>query len=255
MGEELNPVNAGQEDVVDSQMDGIQEEQGTDETVNAGEGEVANPEEKKPVQSPEENAKIAAARRTAEAKAKDEIIAELFGQEYGIKTYTEYQAALAKQQEQERLAELTQNNIPEEVAKEIIENRKFREEAKAKEYDLLIEQKKAALKDKPYFAELEADIDNLVKDSKSRGQLIDLEVAYKYLRGEKMEELLSKTEDDAVKRTIANVHDRAKRGVGALSSDAGSTDADITGINLDMAAAFGNDPKEIAKYVKKQSRS
>lgn len=253
MDEQLNSVNAEQENVVDSQLENEQKE--TVETVNADKEEVATSKQKeKPVQTQEENAKIAAARRTAEQKAKDDVIAEMYGETHGIKTYAEYQAAIARQREQEQLDEMVKKDVPEEVAKELLENRKFREEVKARDYDAQIEKQKVALKDRPFFVELEPDIDVLIKDSKSKGQLIDVEVAYKYLRGDKMEELLSKTKDDTTKRVVADIHDRAKR-AGGISPDAGGADdVDISDINIDMAAAFGNDPKDIAKYVKKQTR-
>lgn len=64
---------------------------------------VAEPVEEvaKPQQSKEENAKYAAIRREAEKKAKsqaqDELIAELFGESYGIRTYSEYKKALERE--------------------------------------------------------------------------------------------------------------------------------------------------------------
>jgi hypothetical protein len=259
MDEILNSENAEQENVVDSPQE--ETEQDTAETVSADKTDDAENEEvtpsqqkEKPVQTPEENAKIAAARRAAAQRAKDEVIAEVYGETNGIKTYADYRAALAKQQEQEQITEMLQSNIPEAVAKELLESRKFREEAQKKEYDAQIEKQKAVLRDQPYFIALEPEIDALISDSKSRGQQINVAVAYNYLRGAKMDELMKKADEKKEKSTVANIQDRMKR-PGSITADSTTGDsADISNIDLDMAAAFGNDPKEIAKYVNKSMR-
>lgn len=64
------------------------------------------------------------------SRAKDELIAEMYGESHGIRTYAQYQEALAKQRETEQLEQM-KKDLPEDVAKEIIENRKFREKAEA----------------------------------------------------------------------------------------------------------------------------
>lgn len=118
------------------------------ESVNT---EVA-PVENKQVQSAEENAKFAEVRRKAaeeaKVKAKDEMISEMYGASHGIHTYAEYQAAMAKQEQEQKLSELLAQNIPEEYAKEMLESRKFREqfeaEQKAKQQQ---EQQQADMKD------------------------------------------------------------------------------------------------------------
>jgi hypothetical protein len=128
-----NSFNEEQGNVVDSQSES--ESQSTDnsnvETVNADNGEVVTPQQKeKPVQSAEENAKFAAVRREAETKARekarDELITEMYGSQ-GITTYAQYQKAIEEQQQKEKMNELLQNNIPEDVAREILEARQLRE--------------------------------------------------------------------------------------------------------------------------------
>ena len=101
-------------------------------------GEVATPQQnEKPIQSAEENAKFAEVRRraTEEARtaARDEMIAEMYGQSHGIKTYAEYQEAIANQEQEQKLADLLEQNIPEEYATEMLENRKFREQFEAEQ--------------------------------------------------------------------------------------------------------------------------
>jgi hypothetical protein len=151
MDEENLNLNEGQEDAVDSQTEQVDS---TVETVNADNADATTgkQEETKPVQSPEENAKFAEVRRKTEAeakaKARDELIAEMYGKSHGIHTYAEYQEALAKQEEEQKLSEMLKKYIPEEYAKEMIENRKFREqfesEQKAKQQQ---EQKQADMID------------------------------------------------------------------------------------------------------------
>lgn len=132
----LNTVDAVQEGVVDSQ---IGQAETTVETVNADNVNVTTDkqEETKPVQSAEENAKFAEVRRKAaeEAKAKtrDEMIAEMYGATHGINTYAEYQEALAKQEQEQKLAELLEQGISDEVATELLETRKFREQYQAEQ--------------------------------------------------------------------------------------------------------------------------
>jgi hypothetical protein len=131
MGEENLNLNEGQENVVDSQTEQVD---ATVETVNADNADVTpGKQETKPVQSAEENARYADIRRKAEAEAKDKVIDEMYGASHGIHTYAEYQAAIAKQQEEEKLNELLNEGISEKFATELIENRKFCEQIQAEQ--------------------------------------------------------------------------------------------------------------------------
>lgn len=135
MDEQNLNLNEGHEDVVDSQNG--QAEQSV-MTVNADNADVTTgKQEGKQVQSAEENARFAEVRRKTEAeakaKARDELIAEMYGKTHGINTYAEYQQALAKQEEEQRLSELLNEGISEKFATELIENRKFREQYEAEQ--------------------------------------------------------------------------------------------------------------------------
>lgn len=130
----LNP-SEGASEVVGTQTETQATEQENASTESAI-GEVATPQQnEKPVQSAEENARFAQVRREAEqkayAKAQDELISNMYGVSHGIHTYAEYQAALDKQEQEQRLSELLEQNIPEEYATEMLENRKFREQFEA----------------------------------------------------------------------------------------------------------------------------
>ena len=132
----LNTVDAVQESAVDFQSEQVET---TVETVNADNVNATNDrqEETKPIQSAEENAKFAEVRRKAteeaRTKAKDEMIAEMYGATHGINTYAEYQEAISKQEQEQKLAELLEQGLSDEVATELIETRKFREQYQAEQ--------------------------------------------------------------------------------------------------------------------------
>lgn len=124
MGEQnVNVVNATQENVVDSQTSNI--ENTSTASVN---GDVATSTvETKHVQSPEENARFAEIRRRAEQEARDKVIAELYGQSHGIYTWADYQKAVKAQEEAQERERLSQA-LPEDVASELLEIKRFKQE-------------------------------------------------------------------------------------------------------------------------------
>jgi DNA repair exonuclease SbcCD ATPase subunit len=129
-----NSVNAEVEtDVVDS-SDTVETESVNEEVApSQEETEQQQEQTEKKEQSPEENAKFAEVRRKAEAqaaaKAKDDMIAEMYGESHGIYTYADYQKAVAEQREQEEMAKLAEEKeIPEDVAKELYEAKKLKEQ-------------------------------------------------------------------------------------------------------------------------------
>ena len=101
-----------------------------------------------------------------------------------------------------------------------------------------------------YFAMIEQEVDEIVNNNPG----LDYKTAYNHTVGAKINELEKELSSKVEKRTIANVHDRARRkNVGG--SDGGS-DESVTPTtyldkdSMDMSIAFGNDPREVAKYVK-----
>lgn len=116
-----------------------------------------------------------------------------------------------------------------------------------------LEKEKEPFKEKLYFKELEPEIDQLIAENAQKGIDISVEATYFYLRGQKLEELMSKETEKTVKSTVANIHDRARRGVVTQDSSHGD-DLDTSEVDVEMAKAFGTDPKKIASYVKKQTK-
>lgn len=136
MEEENLNLNEGQEGAVDSQTEVNETEQAIS-TESVNDGVATSQQNEKPVQSAEENAKFAQVRRDAEqkayAKAQDDVIEKMYGASHGIHTFAEYEAARAKQEQEQELQELLAKNIPEEYATEMLESRKLREQLKAEQ--------------------------------------------------------------------------------------------------------------------------
>lgn len=159
-----------------------------------------------------------------------------------------------QKQEREMAGELRQMltdnpDMTEAVAKRLLkqeqEIKAIKQRDSQREFSTIIQSQKAELKDKPFFKELEADIDKMI----SAAPGIDAKTAYNYLKGERFDELLEQAKKNTKKSTIADLHDKAKRGL-TSPSESLEDDVDITDVDTDMARAFGNDPKEIAKYKK-----
>lgn len=250
-----NLLNEGQEDVVDSQNIDSQEEEKEEESLQSEKTqEVAKPEQGK-----EENAKFAQERRDKEEhfknKAKDELISEMYGDQ-GIHTYKEYQEALQKQREEEQRQKLIDNGIDPDVLKEAVASdpdvqwaKTFREKQVVEDFRNQVKDEKALLKDKPYFSDLETEIDTLVEDGLQKGQFINAEAAYKFLVGNNIDTLLSKSKDQATKQTLADVQDRANRGLTGNSDTNTDSDYTLSEEAQIMAAEMGVSPKNLAKRL------
>lgn len=189
-------------------------------------------------------------------KARDELIAEMYGETYGIRKYAEYQKAVEQQRRQAEVQQYANDNgMTEEEAKEKLEDKQrlqsVESELKLTKRMMSLDKEKAPHKDKKYFKELEAEVDQLVIDNAQRGVDISWEAAFTFIRGGKVDEFENQAVSSAVKSTVANIHDRAKRGVVSADGNVGE-DVDTSDVNMDMAKAFGTNPTKIAKYVKQQ---
>lgn len=159
-----------------------------------------------------------------------------------------------QKQEQETAGELkkmlTENpGMTEAVARRLLkqeqEIKAIKQRDSQREFGTIIDRQKAELKEKPFFKELEADIDKMIAAAPG----VDVKTAYNYLKGERFDELLEKAKKTTQKSTIADLHDKARRGITSGSEGQGD-DVDTSDVDVNMARAFGNDPKEIAKYKK-----
>jgi hypothetical protein len=271
-----DPVNGAGGDVADpsgdtEDSDSKQDDQKDDEPEGEPDpddkdpGDSDDPDQKKRTskQTPEQDAAFAKIRREAEEARqeltrRDKWVSDNYGKSHGITTWAQYEAAITQSQQQETIARKAAETgkSEEEVRREMDKDRRLQElEVKAKltERLLTLEKEKQPLKDLIYFKELEPEIDQLVTDNAKKGIDVTVEAAFHYLRSQRLDELVSKEKGKTRKSTIADVHDRMNRGL-STGSDSSTRESDIS-VNTEMAAAFGNDPKEIAKYVKQQTKS
>jgi hypothetical protein len=248
MGENLNTVDAVQENAVGSQSEQVNS---TVETVNADNASVTTDkqEEIKPAQSAEENAKYAEVRRRAEAeakaKARDEVINEMYGESHGIHTYAEYQAAIEKQKQEEQLQELLAKNIPEEFATEMLESRKLREQIKAEQEAKQQQEKQQAdmMDFITAFPDVKAD-EIPVEVWKANASGIPLRYAYA--------EHALKLAREADAKARANA-ENAKGSMGSVNGDGAANEADF--ISYDTFEKNKGDLQWITKNYEKIQKS
>jgi hypothetical protein len=134
-------------------------------------------------------------------------------------------------------------------AQEIVTN------AEAKQIELqrqeAIAQDKEKLRSAPYYKELETEIDAFLKSNSQ----IDANTAYDFLLGRTMRmgkiDELKKT---ASKAAAADLQDKLKRGTPITGDSEDDNNIDpaqlLDRTSIEMAKAFGHDPKSIARYVK-----
>jgi hypothetical protein len=265
-----NSLNDGEEDVVDLQDEGEteMEEEDTDlgDETELDEGEedqdAADPD-KQPTQSKEENAIYAKMRRKAEEEATKKVSAELQKIETEKKEIAESNRKLKEaQREKELYSQITPEHInqvaehygvTEDYAKALIERDvklKIYEQKEADMHRLLaLEKQKSEFRSKPFFKELEKDIDNILRDNTG----VDVQTAYFFLKGQKADELTSKSKSDTEKRTIANIQDRMKRRSDPTSTAQGVGTNTLSKTTQDINAFLGIDSREVAKHKKENA--
>ena len=157
---------------------------------------------------------------------------------------------------QDEIAEYSEaHNVTEEEAKELIEKNKrikeleFKNQTRDHKDQALV--KKKELANELYFKELEPEIDELIQENLDKGQLIDVDTAYKYLLGTRAKELLADSKKETEKRTLANVQDRAKR---TVEKEVGAENQTVVLSNEAklMAREMGVSIKNLAKRLAKK---
>lgn len=158
-----------------------------------------------------------------------------------------YQYGISEEQAQAELSQLRDQDV-ENQKKEIVFQQR---EEKLREYENRL--KKEELKNEPFFNELEKDLDVLLLQQPN----VDIHTAYEYLIGKNYKTLIANEKSNVEKRTIANMQDRAKRKT--FSADGGSSEASVSSVlspdGIEMANAFGVDPRKVAKRVQEQNKN
>ena len=237
--------NNGDEDNLDNDDEGGEEP------------EVAEPDKSKG--KTDQDAIYAKLRRKAEAEAAERLKHEK----------EELAAERLKIEQERRINSISQEQIwdkadeegvSEEAARKMLqleERARIVEEREAnlkRQSDL--EQQKKKLRGELYFKELEVEIDKFVEQYPDT----NVEGAFHYLRSTKLPDLMAGKIKATEKRTIADMHDRARRGGVSGGSDAGHTEdinprTILSRADLEMCEAFGTDPKVIARKVKEHQKA
>jgi len=187
----------------------------------------------------------------SESLAKAQSTLQKAAKIHGFTDVDSYLAAVdqaEKDSEEEEQARLYQEN-PAEALDKLVEKKLAEREM----HQQAQQQQRSELEKKPYYSDLKAEIDQLCNELAKNGQPLDLGTVYNFVLGQRAPELIEKAAKATAQSTIADLHDRARRGVLSNDGSAGD-DVDTSVVDVRMANAFGNDPKEIAKYVHQQTK-
>jgi hypothetical protein len=246
---------ADDESKEDSADDSESLDKGNDEDESGKNPEFANLDKSKAKQNKDENAIYASMRRKAEAEERAKIARER----------EELDIARRQFEEEKRINSITQEKvwqkaddegISEEAARKLLileeKERLFQEREKRISREAEIREQKKRLKGEKYFAELEDEIDKMLSTHSD----VNVEGAFHYLRSVKLDDLLTGKLKAQEQRTIANMHDKAKRG--SISSDASDTHTvKSTGLTRKLSEVWGfndNDVQDIQKHVSRRSK-
>lgn len=269
--DDAGDIDDGQDGVVDYPNDDVSDDsegeysnelddtQGSEDEEGSKAQEVADPDKSK--QPKEENAQFQKMRLRAEEEARKKLEAE----KAKLDADRAELEAFKRQKEQSEIeqkhyneitpdviqAVATQYGVTEDFAKAFLtEQAKNNANQELATRQLKMSQsqiQKSELKDKPYFKDLEPDIDKLIVSNPD----VDVKTAYKYLIGENLERLMKQTKSQTEKQTIANMQDNARRrSIPSGASDGLDVGSVLSQDGIEMANAFGNDPKKIAQRVK-----
>lgn len=108
-----------------------------------------------------------------------------------------------QQEEAERFAE--QSGLNPEVARQLMTAKQELEQLKQRDFLRDVQSRnthqKAELRDKPFFADLEAEIDAIT----AKNPNVDVATAFNYLRGQRVDELVEKARKEAEQKVLADL--------------------------------------------------
>jgi hypothetical protein len=246
-GEFEDDVTNDEFDVVDQTDDGLEDDEGENE-------DFTDPQESDK-QSPQENAQFRKMRLKAEEEARKKFEAERMElqrlkqeieaerQERKIREEHLTQEKIWEKADAEGVSESVARKLLEVEAKELIES----EKRKVRERFELVENEKKQLQKDEFYNDIAPEMEKILAQRPD----LNPSTVYYHLKGQMANELFKKASKNAEKRTIANVQDNMRRrNVPTSSSGASDTLSVLSKEGLEMANAFGNDPREVAKRVK-----
>ena len=258
------------EEVEEVETEEVEELEGIEEEIeeleeNSEDGEVADLQESE--QTQEENKIYKRMRLKAEKEASQKLESER------LKIETERKELLALRQAKEaQEAEINiynnimtedninqveiENDVSREVAQKLLQGEidKLVADEKNKvsqRYNLIVNQKDKLRKHK-FYNLIEKDVENIVENNPN----LDFATAFKFMVGDRLEELESKVSKSKSKSNIANTQDvRRRKTIKSNNSSLNDIDpkAVLSKNGYDMALVFGNDPKEVAQWKKTQT--
>jgi hypothetical protein len=219
--EEDDGVNlGGSVGATDAQAADVQNNDDSSDVQDTGASEATGIDgaaDQKQVQSNDDNAKYAAARREAETQAKAlKERQDNFAKQYGYSSFEEMEHAEQVRQYAQ------QNNVDPAMAEMKIKQDKLESMIAMQGHQARISEEKRSLQNEIFFKDLESEIDATLKADPS----LSVKVVYEYIRGVKMPELMKKQTAAANQRTLNNINGKSH-----IKPDGKSTDNDFIDID------------------------
>lgn len=172
----------------------------------------------------------------AEQRAKDAVIAELYGNQ-GITTYDQYQEALRRQQMEQ---EAQQRNIDPQFYSEF---QMMKDEVNASKREKTLYQQDTQLSNDPRYGQLYSEWKNEVHAIANEFN-VDYDTAFTYLTREKLPDIISKQKLQAEQEAIKGIQTNAASSPGSISQGGANT-------NVSFAKM---DKKSFEEYKEKVKR-
>lgn len=231
----------GSEGVTDAQPADVQNDEnamdtGASDVDNGSDGAADH------IQSKDDNARFAAARREAESQAKSlKERQDNFAKQYGYNTFEELEYAQQVQQYSQ------QNNVDPVIAEMKIKQDKLESMLAMQGHQTRISEEKKLLQNEMYFKDLEPEIDATLRANPT----LNVKDVYSFIRGVKMPELIKKQTAAANQRMMNNINGKSH-----IKPDGKSTDNDFVDIDPDeFKMARTLNPKETLESYRAWKKS
>jgi hypothetical protein len=152
----------------------------------------------------------------AEQRARDALIAEMYGESHGIRTYAEYQAATQRQREAEDRQRYQQAGLDPDMLNQFLENHPDIKAARELKRDNTLLEQDRKLESDPNFGELYKQFRDEVHQLAKLAQA-DYDTAFTLVLRDKLPSLLSGTKTQAEQEAIKKITQNAQTSTGSLS--------------------------------------
>jgi hypothetical protein len=147
----------------------------------------------------------------------------------------------------EQVKQFTDQGVDPVVAEMKIKQDRLEQQIAMQGHETRIAKEKASLQNQKYFKDLEPDIDAILSDNPS----LPVKFIFNQVRGEKMDELLTKEAAAVKQKTLNNINGKSH-----IRSDGGSVDNDFTDIDPEeFKVAKALNPKETLETYRAWKKS